>query len=120
MPSQYFLYRIRPSVGHENDGPASDFPVRYPECKGIATLTDNLVPRAKYKTLQNGEISGLRFGKLEWDSAGMAALNFTDAAVVQELVDSGSDFVVKAVSKEELAGFLGAYTTLTQEEILSV
>jgi glycine/serine hydroxymethyltransferase len=114
---QHFLYRIRPSVGYENDGPAADFLVKYTECKGIATMTDNLVPKEKYKVLKNNEISGLRVGKLEWDTDGMASLNFTDAAVIEELVSFGRDFAVKAVSKEELAGFLAAYTNLTQEEI---
>ena len=113
---QHFLYRIRPSVGFENDGPAADFPVKYTECIGVATLTDNLVPKEKYKTLPNGQISGLRVGKLEWDTDGMAALNFTDAAVVSELVNFGRDFSVKTVSKEELAGFLRAYCDLTERE----
>jgi hypothetical protein len=114
---QYFLYRIRPSVGYENDGPASDFLSKYTECVGVASLTDNLVPKEKYKTLPNGQISGLRVGKLEWDTSGMAALNFTDAKVVEELVNFGRDFAVKTVSKEELDMFLTAYTNLTQEEI---
>jgi hypothetical protein len=46
----------------------------------------------------------------------MAALNFTDEAVVAELVNFGRDFAVKTVSKEELAGFLRAYCDLTERE----
>jgi hypothetical protein len=114
--NQRFLYRIRPSVGRDDDGPASDFLARYPECQGIATLTDNIVPKDKYKTLPNGQISGLRVGILEWDTAGMAALNFTDAMMVEELVNFGRDFAVKAVSKEELAAFIRAYTDVTERE----
>jgi hypothetical protein len=46
----------------------------------------------------------------------MTALNFTDAAVVEELINFGRDFAVKAVSNEELAGFLRAYCDLTERE----
>jgi len=47
----------------------------------------------------------------------MAALNFTDEAVVAELVNFGRDFAVKTVSKEELAGFLRAYCDLTERAL---
>lgn len=113
---QYFLYRYKfqPLAGNSRYTPSFEFLPKYPECTGIAALTDELVPEPKYKTLPNGAISGLRVGKLEWDTAGMAALNFTDEAVVAELVNFGRDFAVKAVSKQELAGFLRAYCELTE------
>jgi hypothetical protein len=119
MASQFFLYRYKfqPLAGNSRYTPSFEFLPKYPECQGVATLTDELVPETKYKTLPNGQISGLRVGKLEWDTAGMSALNFTDAKVVEELVNFGRDFAVKAVSKEELDMFLTAYTNLTQEEI---
>lgn len=118
MASQFFLYRYKfqPLAGNSRYTPSFEFLPKYPECQGIAALTDELVPETKYKTLPNGAISGLRVGKLEWDSAGMRALNFTDAQVVEELVNFGRDFAVKAVSKEELAGFLRAYCDLTERE----
>lgn len=118
MASQFFLYRYKfqPLAGNSRYTPSFEFLPKYPECTGIATLTDELVPESKYKTLPNGQISGLRVGKLEWDTAGMAALNFTDEAVVEELVNFGRDFAVKAVSKEELAGFIRAYTDVTERE----
>lgn len=118
MASQFFLYRYKfqPLAGNSRYTPSFEFLPKYPECQGIASLTDELVPETKYKTIPNGQISGLRVGKLEWDSAGMTSLNFTDAAVVEELVNFGRDFAVKAVSKEELAGFLRAYCDLTERE----
>jgi len=118
MASQFFLYRYKfqPLAGNSRYTPSFEFLPKYPECQGIAELSDELVPETKYKTLPNGQISGLRVGKLEWDTAGMAALNFTDEAVVAELVNFGRDFAVKTVSKEELAGFLRAYCDLTERE----
>ena len=118
MASQFFLYRYKfqPLAGNSRYTPSFEFLPKYPECSGLASLNDELVPESKYKTLPNGSISGLRVGKLEWDTDGMAALNFTDAAVVEELVNFGRDFAVKAVSKEELAGFLRAYCDLTERE----
>jgi len=118
MASQFFLYRYKfqPLAGNSRYTPSFEFLPKYPECTGIATLTDELVPESKYKVLPNGQISGLRVGKLEWDTAGMQALNFTDAAVIEELVSFGKDFGIKAVSKEELAGFIRAYCELTERE----
>ena len=118
MASQFFLYRYKfqPLAGNSRYTPSFEFLPKYPECKGIATITDELVPETKYKTLPNGQISGLRVGKLEWDTAGMAALNFTDAAVVEELVNFGRDFAIKTVTKEELTGFLRAYTNVIERE----
>lgn len=118
MTSQFFLYRYKfqPLAGNSRYTPSFEFLPKYPECQGIATLTDELVPESKYKTLPNGQISGLRIGKLEWDSVGMSALNFTDEAVVKELIEFGRDFAVKTVTKEELAGFLRAYTNVTERE----
>ncbi len=118
MASQFFLYRYKfqPLAGNSRYTPSFEFLPKYPECQGIATLTDELVPETKYKTLPNGQISGLRVGMLEWDTAGMAALNFTDAQVVEELVNFGRDFAVKAVTKEELAGFMRAYCDLVEKE----
>lgn len=115
---QFFLYRYKfqPLAGNSRYTPSFEFLPKYPECTGIATITDELIPESKYKTLPNGAISGLRVGKLEWDTAGMQALNFTDAQVVEELVQFGKDFGIKAVSKEELAGFLRAYCDLTERE----
>ena len=118
MASQLFLYRYKfqPLAGNSRYTPSFEFLPKYPECTGIATLTDELVPESKYKTLSNGQISGLRVGKLEWDSAGMASLNFTDEAVVEELVNFGRDFAVKTVTKEELAAFIRNYCELTERE----
>ena len=118
MASQFFLYRYKfqPLAGNSRYTPSFEFLPKYPECSGVAALVDELVPESKYKVLLNGSISGLRVGKLEWDTAGMAALNFTDEAVVAELVNYGRDFAVKAVSKEELSGFLRAYCELTEKE----
>lgn len=115
---QYFLYRYKfqPLAGNSRYTPSFEFLPKYPECQGVATLTDELVPESKYKTLPNGSISGLRVGKLEWDTAGMAALNFTDEAVIAELVNFGRDFSVKSVSKDELAGFLRVYCDITELE----
>jgi hypothetical protein len=115
---QFFLYRYKfqPLAGNSRYTPSFEFLPKYPECQGVATLTDELVPESKYKTLPNGQISGLRVGLLEWDTAGMAALNFTDAMVVEELVTFGRDFAVKAVTKEELAAFVRAYTDVTERE----
>lgn len=121
---QYFLYRYKFEQPHYDPSnlkygrytPSMVFLGKYTECQGIATLTDELIPESKYKTLPNGQISGLRVGKLEWDSAGMQALNFTDAAVVEELVQFGRDFAIKTVTKEELAGFIRAYTDVVERE----
>ena len=115
---QFFLYRYKfqPLAGNARYTPSFEFLPKYPECQGIAALTDELVSEGKYKTLPNGQISGLRVGRLDWDTSGMAALNFTDEAVVAELVNFGRDFAVKTVSKEELAGFLRAYCDLTERE----
>jgi hypothetical protein len=46
----------------------------------------------------------------------MSALSFTDAQVVEELVTFGRDFAVKAVTKEELAAFVRAYTDVPERE----
>jgi hypothetical protein len=46
----------------------------------------------------------------------MNALNFTDAQVVEELVNFGKDFAIKTVSKEELTGFIRAYTNVQERE----
>ena len=115
---QYFLYRYKfqPLAGNSRYTPSFEFLPKYPECQGIAILTDELVPESKYKTLPNGQISGLRVGKLEWDSAGMSALNFLDTEVVAELVNFGKDFAIKTVSKEELTGFIRAYTNTPERE----
>ena len=111
---QYFFYRIRPSVGYEKDGPASDFPVRYTECKGIASVSDNLVPLDHYKVLPNGEISGIRVGELSWDTDGMAALGYDDATVLEELARVGVDFAIRIVSNDTLSSFLRSFSSLTE------
>jgi hypothetical protein len=124
MASQFFLYRYKfeqtrfdpANLKDSRYTPSMVFLGKYTECQGVAALTDELVPEGKYKTLPNGQISGLRVGNLEWDTSGMAALNFTDEAVVAELVNFGRDFAIKAVSKEELAGFIRAYCDLTERE----
>jgi hypothetical protein len=84
--------------------------------KGAAFLTDELVPESKYRVLPNGEISGLRVGKLEWDTTSLTAFGFDDAAVVQELVDFGRDFSVKTKTNAELAEFLRTYTVCEERE----
>ena len=93
---QFFLYRYKfnPFNGNHKYWPSFDFDLKYPECKGISEMTCELVQESKYKTLPNGQISGLRVGKLEWDSSSMNALNFTDDAVVEELVNLGRDIAI--------------------------
>ena len=118
MASQFFLYRpkVQNLPGNQICHPSFEFLKRYTELVGVAEIQDKVVPENMYKTLPNGQISGLRVGKLEWDTAGMSALNFLDTEVVAELVNFGRDFAIKTVSKEELTGFIRAYTNTPERE----
>jgi hypothetical protein len=118
MTRQFFLYRykLQPLAGNARYTPSFEFLAKYTEVKGAAVLTDELVPESKYRVLPNGEISGLRVGKLEWDTPSLTAFGFDDAAVVQELVEFGRDFSVKVKTPAELAEFLRAYCVLEERE----
>lgn len=118
MTHQFFLYRYKfqPLAGNSRYTPSFEFLAKYPEVKGAAVLTDELVPESKYKVLPNGEISGLRVGKLEWDTPTLTAFGFDDAAVIQELIDFGRDFSVKAKTHQELIEFIRTYCEVTERE----
>lgn len=115
---QFFLYRYKfqPLAGNSRYTPSFEFLPKYPELTGAATLTDELVPESKYKALPNWQISGLRIGKLEWDSAALQAFGFDDAAVVAELTEFGKDFAIKAKTNAEVADFVRTYCDLVERE----
>lgn len=108
------LFSYRKKENPQNTGnfytPSFDFNAMYPEMKGVATMTDELLDFSKYKTLPNWTKSWVNIWTLEVDETLLASFWKDIAYIEWELLIVGSVYAMKIETPQSLADFIRTYT----------